>query len=334
VVMRTILLTYILKKSLWFSFKIGGIISPILLLFETIEQLRKKEAHVFLKVATKYPVIAFELYPYVFFMSCIFVYDYMKKNNELMALSSLSISSTRLFFSHVWYGIVSFLIYIFIHIVCCISQSYHQSHSAMRIHDNKIWLQDHQKNSYFLISSKKFTDLEYSFHACRFHHFTPTGYLLSSIDCEKAYLRSNHWILIQGEKNGVKFDYLKLASGLTPKKLIDKQPQYRFFWKIPNDVKNLKNTGLPYHQNQFFFHKIIVMIVIFLIFLKISRQIVESIHSYHLMLILSVALCMVVHFLFQMTKALVIAEKINILWGAYMLPLSLCLSFYKRKKIT
>ncbi len=329
--MLTILSSYILKKSLYFSFKIVGVMSPIFLLFEIIEQLRKKETHVFLKVMTKYPLIAFELYPYIFFMSCILVFNYMKKNKELIALSSLSISDKRLYISHIWYAVVSFLIYIMIHIVCCITQNHHQSHSVMRVHKDKIWLQDHQKKCYFLISAKKFTDFEHSFYDCTFYKFNPTGTPLVSMHCEKAYLKDYHWILINGHKNGVLFNHLKVTSALTPIKLISEQPQYRFFWKIPNDVKNLKNIGLPHHQNQFFFHKIIVIFILFLIFLKISKHIVDFTQSYHIMLILSVGLCMFIHFICQVTKALIMSEKINIFLGIYMLPLSLCIFFYHRK---
>lgn len=338
--MPRILERYLLKQGLLIFFKVIGVIVPIIFLLEFIEQGRASHAIVISQIIAKLPKTLFLIFPFVVFLVFMLLFRRLQERSELQALLSFGLKPSQIFFKSSPLPILFCIFYAFILHPLDVS-SYTTS---WKLHNDRLWIQDHHESSYLLISAQHLDPLRQTFTNVDIYQFSPVGTPVAFFEAKKAILKNEQWLLLDGiqypyEHFEKKFKSFLLASkfnNTSQKRLFELDlTQKIFFLKIPSFVTTIKKMGLPTTSYRYSFHSMIQIFVLFFSFLLISINFFMTPIKKTLpqTLISTLMVSIMIYFSMHFVKTMIFTEYVA-LECLYAIPCVLIFVEMTRKKFT
>ena len=182
-----------------------------------------------------------------------------------------------------------------------------------------IWLRQPSEQGYALIHSESFNKKQWQLNNVTILFFNDSNTFLRRMDSPIAYLKEGYWEIRQpivNDNNGSRrFDVQKLQTSLTAQKIEESfaDPETISFWSIPEYIRIMEETGFPATRLYVHFHTLLAQPLFFLAMVLLAATF--SLHPPRFgggasMIVLSIAAGFFIFFMESVLQAFGISQKI------------------------
>lgn len=279
------LFQYLAKQFLLSLGIVFGILTFIIILFDSLELLRRAEnypipnAILVEMVLLKLPYLTLEILPFIILLGSILTFSKLTRNSELVVARAAGISAWQFLFPAI--GISFFLGVLVISIlnplsaVClarfeALETKYLDSSiGSLSVSSTGIWLKQHDKltSHKTIIHAMHVADRPATLYDVTFFLFGQDNVFEGSIKTAEATLASGYWDI----KEGIRIDpehqttYQPVVNYHIPTSLQLHEIQNSFsspetvmFWRLPEFITTLRAAGLSVIHHTLYWHKILV----------------------------------------------------------------------------
>ncbi len=198
---------------------------------------------------------------------------------------------------------------------------------SLSLFDNGLWLRENYQNRHSIISVSRISPQTKTFENIIFQNFTSNYDFQTRIDAKIGNLKDGKWSLQKVEiynakQTKVELPSLEILTDLTFEKILnsDLDPKFISFWKLPDYIALLDNSGLSSITHRMYWHSLLSKIgfMISLVFLAAAftqRPARQGYTTFLIMTALSTGL--ILHFFSDIIYALGQAERLPILLAAW-----------------
>lgn len=329
--------------SLWFL-AVSSVVMFIIILVDLTEYSRRSIStskiqfnEIFQLVLLKIPYHYQMLLPFIVLISAIIAMSRLNRTNETIVARSFGIS--------IWQmatGMLGFIIMLsgfYLTILNPLSAILNQRHEKLEqklfsgndisftLFEEGVWLRENFMNRQSIITISRINTQEKSFEKIQFQNFSPDFSFKSRIDAQQATIKNGYWclkdvVIYNAKKPKENFTSLDLKTDLTYNKILnsDMDPKYLSFWRLPNYISLLDNSGLSSLPYRMYWHSLLAKIgfMMSLVFLSAAFTQRPVRQGYTTLLIfLALTTGLVLHFFSDIVYALGQIDKLPILIAAW-----------------
>ena len=330
------LFRYISRRFLTSFVVLMAILLGILLLFDTIELLRRASTKPDIPLGLilsmslmKLPTLGQIILPIGILFTAIHTCWKLNKTSEIVVIRSCGLSVWQflspMLLCALLIGVLSTTV---INPVSSIFLSKHNrldnlhfqgGRDPVAVSKTGIWLRQPSEQGYALIHSESFNKEQWQLNNVTILFFNDTNTFLRRMDSPIAYLKEGYWEIRQpiiNDKNGSRrFDIQKLTTSLTAQKIEESfaDPETISFWSIPEYIHIMEETGFPATRLYVHFHTLLAQPFFFLSMVLLAATF--SLHPPRFgggasMIVLGIATGFFIFFMESMLQAFGVSQKI------------------------
>jgi lipopolysaccharide export system permease protein len=252
----------------------------VIYIFETIELLRRSANHeqatagiMFAMSALKLPKVGQQVIPFGILFGAIYTCWKLNRTHELVVIRSAGLSAWQflapMVLSALAFGVVATTVInplsaIFISKYDQMEIVYLQKNNDLvTVSRTGIWLRQPQDSGYALMHADNFDKMDWRFNNMTVFFFDKEDNFQRRIDSPVAYLRNGQWELksavVNDRQEVTRVDSHPMATDMTPEKIEESfaDPEMLSFWKIPEYINIMEQTGLPATRLQIHFQALL-----------------------------------------------------------------------------
>ena len=316
----------------------------IVMVFDLVELMRRAskydvELTVILKMAfLKLPEVGQMILPFAVLFSAIFTFWRLNRTSELYVMRAAGLSALQftlpLIFAAFCIGMIATGI---INPVSSVLLSKFEklenkyikkSGNLVSVSKSGVWLrQNNPDGGYSLLNAAKLNTQNWQLNEIILIHFDDESNFVKRIEAETGQLDPGYWVLNQGQVYttspvSVPFDTVSIKTDLTPQDIMDtfSSVENVSFWKIPEFIKTLKETGFSTERLEVHYQSLIARPFFFAAMILLAAAV--SLRPMRQggtvkMVILGIGVGFLLFFIDSMLKAFGISQKIPIFLAAW-----------------
>lgn len=249
-------------------------------IFEVIELLRRSAGHaeatpalMFIMGAFKVSKAGQKILPFAILFGAIYTCWKLNKTQELVVMRAAGLSAwqflapmvaTALLFGFFATAVINpisaFLISKYDQMEVIYLQ---KNNNLVTVSRTGIWLRQPMDEGYALLHANGFDKTDWRFTGVQVMFFDSKDNFLTRIDSPIAYLRDGHWelkqALVNDRETATRHDTRELPTDMTSEQIEESlaDPEMISFWKMPEYLRIMEETGLPVTQLEIHFQSLL-----------------------------------------------------------------------------
>lgn len=273
---------YIARRFLAMLLRVSGVFYGILLLIDTIDQLRgvtDKGAGVTTALwlaALNVPESLYRIFPLIVVLSAIALFIGLARSSELVVVRAAGRSGLRFLLAPVCTALLVGLIAVSVlnPFVAAMTRAYVNAQadlaagteSVLSVNANGVWMRQGNEDGQTVISAARSSQDATELFDATFLKFAPDGNPTERIEADRARLDVGAWLLDGAKRWDLtktnpeaeatqEADGYRLASDLTPEGIRDSfgKPSTIAFWSLPDYIDGLERAGFSARTHQVWF---------------------------------------------------------------------------------
>ena len=341
-----LVLSYLSKQNFYSILIITFFCFGLFFLIDLIELLRRSSSkeipfNIILKIALLHIPSLFPIvFPTIFLLSSMHTFMKLNKNNELSVMRSSGISIWFFMLPAILNCIIISIFYIF---VCnpIFSQmivkfksyegTYFRGNAGLHtISPTGLWLREINNDNMYVINASHYSPLDNKLQNVIIFEFDKEEIFQRRIDVGKVEMTENKWKLYDTSvakinEPPVFYKQMEMSIDLSIKKI---EQNFRSadtinFWKLPEYIANLKNSGFNTKRHEIYFHYLLSfpLILLTMVMLGCSLAIRKSrTKKQFFNILIGLLIGVIFHFVLDVFRTIGINGNLNIFFSVWSLP--------------
>lgn len=341
-----LVLSYLTKQNFYSILVISFFCFSLFFLIDLIELLRRSSSKeipfdiilkiAFLHLPSLFPII----FPTIFLLSSMHTFMKLNRNNELSVMRSSGISIWFFMLPAILNCIIISIFYILVFnpifsqmIIKFKSYegTYFRGNAGLHtISPTGLWLREINNDNMYVINASHYSPLDNKLQNVIIFEFNKEEIFQRRIDVTKVEMTENKWKLYDTSvakinQPPVFFEQMEMSLDLSIKKI---EQNFRSadtinFWKLPEYVKNLENSGFNAKKHIIYYHYLFSfpLILLTMVMLGCSLSIRKSrTKKQFLNILIGLLTGVIFHFLLDVFRTMGISGNLNIFFSVWSLP--------------